>query len=147
MCGQKIERQSALGHRQSGLPFGEDDSHARGQTSVKWGVSPAELPWPMHCTHQCSCCQLSGVAGGGGAACVDRKERACVCVCLGGGKGWGFVGAWRHMVLLPEQKGSFPCNTCRVSHKQVTCLTSQCSAYIWSPDNGNLQFRIKLEIK
>lgn len=64
--------------------FREDDSHARGQTSVKWGVSPAELPWPKHCAHQCSCCQLSGAfAWWAGGVLIKRR----VLVCVFGGRG------------------------------------------------------------
>lgn len=70
----------------------------------------------------------SGAGGGGVAAgSVDRKERARVQVSGHGGRGGsagGLVGAQGHMVLLEEEKGSFPRNTCQVSHEQVTCLTS-----------------------
>lgn len=101
-----------------------DNSHARGQTGVKWEDRPAELPWPMHCAHQCSCCQLSGVfARGGtvgrgqGSGCVDRKEHACV---------WAW-GKWRGMRWGVLEFGgiwlSYPRKRACSTHMQVTCLT------------------------
>lgn len=69
--------------------FREDESHARGQAGVKWGVRPAERP-PAHALY--SPAQLvsviwgvceggvggllvgRAVKGGGNAGCVDRKD-------------------------------------------------------------------------
>lgn len=89
--------------------FGEDESHARGQAGVKWGVRPAERPWLTHCVHPRSWCQLSGVFVRGDAV-VGRAakggvegtpaaltERTSVLKCAVGGIGVG-GGLEGHMV-------------------------------------------------
>lgn len=68
MWGEEIERLQAE-------PFGEDGSHARGQTGVKWGARPAELP-SAHAL--CSSTQLLSAISEGRAGGADGKECACV---------------------------------------------------------------------
>lgn len=69
--------------------FREDESHARGQAGVKWGVRPAERP-PAHALYSPAqlvsviwgVCEWGvggllvgrAVKGGGNAGCVDRKD-------------------------------------------------------------------------
>lgn len=81
--------------------FREDESHARGQAGVKWGVRPAERPRPTHCVHPRSWCQLSGVfvrgdvvvgraaKGGVEGTPAALTERTSVLECAVGGIGVG----------------------------------------------------------
>lgn len=129
--GEEIERQTA-GYRQGNLRGGPLACQRSNLCQVG-----SEASWAASAHALCSSTQLpsvirSGCKGGGSAgwglgAQAVLIERS-VLVCRFGGKwrgrGWGIVGAWGHMVRLPEEKGSFPCNTCQVSHKRVTCLTS-----------------------
>lgn len=59
-CAEERYREADRISLESRVAFGEDESHARGQASVKWGVRPAEQPRPAHCIHPRSWCQLSG---------------------------------------------------------------------------------------
>lgn len=67
-----------------------------------------------------------GVGESQQAVLIERSVLVCKFRGMEGGRGsaGGLVGAQGHMVLLEEEKGSFPRNTCQVSHEQVTCLTS-----------------------
>lgn len=106
-CGEEIET-DCIGV-EARAAFREDESHARGQAGVKWGVRPAERARPTHCVHPRSWCQLSGVFVRGDAV-VGRAakggvegtpaaltERTSVLECAVGGIGvWGGVlrGIW-----------------------------------------------------
>lgn len=59
-CAEERYREADQISLESRAAFGEDESHARGQAGVKWGVRPAEQPRPAHCIHPRSWCQLSG---------------------------------------------------------------------------------------
>lgn len=107
-CGEEIET-DCIGV-EGRAAFREDESHARGQAGVKWGVRPAERPRPTHCVHPRSWCQLSGVFVRGDAV-VGRAakggvegtpaaltERTSVLECAVGGIGVGRGGLEGHMV-------------------------------------------------
>ena len=73
-----------------------------------------------------SVCKGGRHGGGGGgesqqAVLIERSVLVCK-FCGRGSSGGGLVAAQGHMVLLEEEKGSFPRNTCQVSHEQVTWL-------------------------